>query len=166
MKIRMALFTAAALWLGCAVAASAQQAQPGVPARIMVTINTQQTAEPVSKYVFGSFIEHIGPLIYSSLWSEMLDDRKFYFPITPQEAEAPARRGGRFRGMQLRKWRPVGPGDVVVMDKDQPFVGDQSPRIELDCLDSARDQPDRVLSGQGQEVYGPDLSSRHTWRQE
>ena len=34
--------------------------------------------------------------------------------------------------MQLRKWRPVGPDEVVVMDKDQPFVGDQSPRIALD----------------------------------
>ncbi len=34
--------------------------------------------------------------------------------------------------MQLRKWRPVGPDEVVVMDNDQPFVGDQSPRIELD----------------------------------
>ena len=40
--------------------------------------------------------------------------------------------GSPFRNMQLRKWRPVGPDEVVVMDKDQPFVGDQSPRIELD----------------------------------
>ena len=35
------------------------------------------------------------------------------------------------RNMQLRKWRPMGPDESVVMDKDQPFVGDQSPRIEL-----------------------------------
>ncbi len=97
----------------------------------MVTVNTQQTAEPVSKYIFGSFIEHIGPLIYRSLWAEMLDDRKFYFPITSQQTEASARPGG-FPGMQLRKWRPVGPDEVVVMDKDHPFVGDQSPRIALD----------------------------------
>jgi alpha-N-arabinofuranosidase len=133
MRIRIALFAAAAFCLGCAVAAAAPQSKPSVPDRLMVTINTQQTAEPVSKYEFGMFIEHIRTLIYRSLWSEMLDDRKFYFPISSKEPDAPARQpGGPFRNMQLRKWRPVGPDEVVVMDKSQPFVGDQSPRIELD----------------------------------
>ncbi len=131
MKISFALLAAPALWMGCAIGAQAQQAPASVPAQLTVTIDTQQTAVPVSKYIFGSFIEHIGPLIYRSLWSEMLDDRKFYFPITSQETPAPARRGGGFPGMQLRKWLPVGPDSVVVMDKNHPFVGDQSPRIEL-----------------------------------
>ena len=64
----------------------------------------------------------------------MLDDRKFYFPIKPEEPQpaAPAQ-GGPFRNMQLRKWHPIGPDDAVVMDKDQPFVGEQSPRIELNA---------------------------------
>ena len=132
MRIGTALLAASALWLGCASAALAQQSEPSVPARLTVSINTQQTAEPVSKYVFGSFIEHIGPLIYRSLWDEMLDDRKFYFPINSVETKAPTRRGGGFMGMQPRKWRPVGPDQVVTMDKSHPFVGDQSPRIELD----------------------------------
>ncbi len=35
--------------------------------------------------------------------------------------------------MRLREWHPVGPEDVVSMDKSQPFVGDQSPRITLDA---------------------------------
>jgi alpha-L-arabinofuranosidase len=34
--------------------------------------------------------------------------------------------------MPLRKWRPVGPDETVVMDKDQLFVGDQSPRIQVE----------------------------------
>ncbi|HEX8712803.1 MAG TPA: alpha-N-arabinofuranosidase [Terracidiphilus sp.] len=132
MNARIAVFAAAALWMGGLVCASAQE-QASAPAQIDATINTQQTAQPVSKYVFGSFIEHIGPLIYRSMWSEMLDDRKFYFPISSKEPEAPARRqGGGFRGMQLRKWRPVGPDEAVAMDKEQPFVGEQSPRIALD----------------------------------
>ncbi|MGH9405369.1 MAG: alpha-N-arabinofuranosidase [Terriglobia bacterium] len=101
----------------------------------MVTLNTQQTAEPVSKYAFGMFIEHIGPLVYRSLWSEMLDDRKFYFPISSKKplASAGPRRGGPGREA-LRQWHPVGPEQVVVMDKVQPFVGDHSPRIELDSF--------------------------------
>jgi alpha-N-arabinofuranosidase len=100
---------------------------------IVVTIDTTKLSEPVSKYEYGMFIEHIGSLIYRSLWSEMLDDRKFYYPITSKEPEAAAHGpAGRFRMFQLRRWRPVGPDEFVVMDKDHPFVGEQSPRIELD----------------------------------
>ena len=110
-----------------------QAAETQRPAQIVAAIDLKQTAEPVSKYEFGMFIEHIGSLIYRSLWAEMLDDRKFYFPINSKPEDEAARRAGGFRGMQLRKWRPVGPDDVVVMDKDQPFVGDQSPQIALDA---------------------------------
>jgi alpha-N-arabinofuranosidase len=132
MKARMAMLAAAALWLGCGVAATAQQDQPEVPEHLQVNIDTQQTAAPVSKYEFGMFIEHIGPLIYRSLWSEMLDDRKFYFPIKAAEAEAATpRRNGPF-GRGLRKWTPVGSADAVTMDKTEPFVGEHSPRIALD----------------------------------
>ena len=109
------------------------QNTPAPPQDLSVTIDTQQASPPLSPYEYGMFIEHIGQLIYRSLWSEMLDDRKFYFPIAPEQSQtsAPAQ-GGPFRNMQLRKWRPIGPADVVVMDKDHPFVGDQSPRIDLD----------------------------------
>lgn len=78
------------------------------------------------------FIEHIGPLIYRSLWSEMLDDRKFYFPITATEPAGAGERPGGIPAMQLRRWRAVGPAEAVTMDKDEPFVGEQSPRIALD----------------------------------
>jgi len=122
---------ATALCLACAAHGQSREVQAPLP--IVATIDTQQTAPPVSKYEFGMFIEHIRTLIYRSLWSEMLDDRKFYFPISSKEPDAPApQSGGPFRNMQLRKWRPVGADEVVVTDKDQPFVGDQSPRVELD----------------------------------
>ena len=108
----------------------AQSKDAQSPSPIVARIDAQQTAPPVSKYEYGMFIEHIGSLIYRSLWSEMLDDRKFYFPInsTPDEKST---RG--FPGMSLRKWRPVGPNDAVLMDTDHPFVGGQSPRITLDA---------------------------------
>src|SRR5581483_456376 len=80
------------------------------PQPVNVTIDLSKTSPAISKYEFGMFIEHIGPLIYRSLWSEMLDDRKFYFPISSKEPEVEGRRGG-FPGMQLRKWRPVGPDE-------------------------------------------------------
>ncbi|HET6168684.1 MAG TPA: alpha-N-arabinofuranosidase, partial [Terracidiphilus sp.] len=129
-KIAQGALLAAAFCLACGVA-RAQSTGTQPPSPIVVTIDAQQTAPPISKYEFGMFIEHIGSLIYRSLWSEMLDDRKFYFPINSKPDDESHRAGG-FPGMQLRKWRPVGPDDVVVMDNHDPFVGDQSPRIALD----------------------------------
>ena len=133
MKTRILMFAAAALWLGSTVAATAQQAGPAVPDQLKVSIDTQQTAPPVSKYLYGQFTEHIGSTMYSSLWAEMLDDRKFFFPITAKKPEPPAPQGGGAFGGRMRKWYPVGPEEVVVMDKEHPFVGDQSPRIALDA---------------------------------
>ena len=132
MKKRMVL-TAAGLELLCA-AGTAQHAKAPVYQSLIVNVDARQTSRPTSKYEFGMFIENLGPLVYRSLWSEMLDDRKFYFPIVPAQAVAAAERpGGGFPGMQLRKWRPVGGGDVVTMDREQPFVGEQSPRIALNA---------------------------------
>jgi alpha-N-arabinofuranosidase len=132
MNARISMFAAAALWLVCTVAATSQQAGPAVPDQLKVTIDARQTSAPVSKYLYGQFIEHIGGTMYGSLWAEMLDDRKFYFPITPKKPGTSATpQGGPF-SMMVREWHPVGPENVVVMDKEKAFVGDQSPRIALD----------------------------------
>jgi alpha-N-arabinofuranosidase len=132
MKMRVAIFAAAVLSLLQMPSAVAQQAQPVAPDQLKVMIDTQQTTDPVSKYIFGSFIEHIGGTIYRSVWAELLDDRKFYFPISSTDPQTATRPQGNPMRMQLRKWRPVGPDDAVVMDPDHPFVGEHSPRIQLD----------------------------------
>ena len=134
MKTRIALLAAAAFCLGSSIAGTGQEPAPNAPDQLNVTINTQQTADPVSKYVFGSFIEHIGGTIYKSMWAELLDDRKFWFPITSKEDAVPAGQNAAQRQrMALRKWRPVGPDEAVALDEDQPFVGDHSPKITLDA---------------------------------
>ncbi len=131
MRIKIVLI-GVAVWLLCFPPIANPQAAPSIPQPVTATINTLETSAPSSKYEFGMFIEHIGPLIYRSLWAEMLDDRKFYFAINSKPDDETHRAGG-FPGMQLRKWRPVGPDDVVAMDNVHPFVGDQSPRIALDA---------------------------------
>ena len=133
MRTRIALFAVAALSLGSTLTTAAQQAEPAAPNPLMVTIDTAKTAEPVSKYEFGMFIEHIGA---SHLSQPVVGDARrpeILFPDHLQRACCSGRAAGRrVRRNQLRKWRPVGPDEVVAMDKDQPFVGDQSPRIKLD----------------------------------
>ena len=128
MSIRVAVLTMA-VCAGCA--AAAQSSDAPAPQTIMANIDTAQTAQPVSKYVFGMFIEHIGKTMYGPLWAEMLDDRKFYFPINSSEADPKQQRRG-FPGMEMRKWRPVGPDADIVLDGEEPFSGDHSPRVQLD----------------------------------
>jgi alpha-N-arabinofuranosidase len=132
-KTRIAQFVVATFFFFGMVGATAQQAAPTVPDKLVATIDARQTAPAVTPYEYGQFIEHIASTMYGSLWAEMLDDRKFYFPIKAEEPEDAAhRQGGPFR-MPMRKWHPVGDDSVVVMDKEQPFVGDQSPSVALDA---------------------------------
>ncbi len=129
-RLRLAPVVATGLWL--AGAGPAVHAAPRPPAQLVVNVNVRQTARPISKYEYGMFIENLGQLVHVSLWSQLLDDRKFYNPILPA-ADEPARRAhSPFPGMQARRWHPVGPGRFVVMDTHAPFVGTHSPRITLD----------------------------------
>jgi alpha-L-arabinofuranosidase len=109
-------------------------AQQANTRQIEVSIDIQKKMPAVSKYEYGMFTEHIRDTMYRALWAEKLDDRKFYFSITsaPDPAPRNAQGGGGPRGAAPRRWRPIGSDDVVTMDKRDPFVGDQSPRIALD----------------------------------
>ncbi|HEX3984168.1 MAG TPA: alpha-N-arabinofuranosidase [Acidisoma sp.] len=126
--------TLAAFALGLSVAAAlpshdanAQQASNS----ITVSIDTQKTMPPVSKYLYGMFTEHIRNTFYRAVWAEMLDDRKFYFPITSTPAPR-GQQGAAARGAATQSWRPIGPDSAVTMDKQDAYSGDQSPRIALD----------------------------------
>jgi alpha-N-arabinofuranosidase len=120
-----------------ALTASAQTNFPSQP--VTAAIDASKTGSPISPYVYGQFLEHAGSLIYSSLWSEMLDDRKFYYPVQAKPAEdLNAEQGGfggfgpgRRRNAGPGRWDPVGPVDSVVMDTNHPFVGDHTPLIHL-----------------------------------
>ncbi|MDV6330996.1 alpha-N-arabinofuranosidase [Asticcacaulis sp. 201] len=92
-------------------------------------IDASKASRPISRYEYGMFIEPIGRAIDRSLWAEMLDDRKFYFPILAEGQDAPPKRPS-FTGPD-RHWRPLGPAESVTMDKTAPFVGDQSAKVAL-----------------------------------
>jgi alpha-L-arabinofuranosidase len=46
-----------------------------------VQIDAASTAEPIHPFIYGQFIEHLGRCIYGGIWAEMLEDRKFYYPV-------------------------------------------------------------------------------------
>jgi len=80
-----------------------------------VTIDAAATGEPISKYIYGQFIEHLGRCIYGGIWAEMLEDRKFFHPVGAKESP----------------WKAVGPDGTVEMVKKDAFVGEHSPQVRL-----------------------------------
>lgn len=98
---------------------------------VNATIDASKTGAPISKYIYGQFLEHIGGIVNNGIWAEMLDDRKFYFPITSLPPAEPAGQPG-FRRAPLRHWTPIGADDFVTMDSDKPYTGDHSPLVKLD----------------------------------
>jgi len=126
----VALFSkrvAMAIALGTPLLASGAGAQ-----QVRVTIDASRRSDPVSPYQYGMFIEPIGSLVARTLWAEMLDDRKFYYPVVPASRDAPPPPNAEGRpGVSIRKWRPIGGDQAVAMDPRDPFVGSQSPSVAV-----------------------------------
>jgi alpha-N-arabinofuranosidase len=99
-----------------------------------VTIDAGKTGEPISKFIYGQFIEHLGRCIYGGIWAEMLEDRKFYFPITanydPYRGTREVSKDSPFAVVGASPWQIIGPADSVTMVKKDSFVGEQTPLIQ------------------------------------
>ncbi|MEW6237806.1 MAG: alpha-L-arabinofuranosidase C-terminal domain-containing protein [Candidatus Omnitrophota bacterium] len=87
-----------------------------------VVIDASKEGAPISKYIYGQFIEHLGRCIYGGIWAEMLEDRKFYYAVGA--AESP--------------WKAVGAKAAVTMRKDKSYVGEHTPWVELAGPNEAR----------------------------
>ena len=81
-------------------------------------------------HLYGGFIEHIGNLINHSLWSETLDDRKFYYGVLAERDRKPDDRRGAMGYME--KWVAIGPVSAIALDTERPYVGEHSPVVTLD----------------------------------
>ena len=123
------------LALLAALAASAQTPPPAQPA--VAHVDAAKTGAPISPYVYGQFVEHAGNMVYTSMWSELLEDRKFAYAVGPKplpDEKPKGRFGGGFFGRLDSgpgRWNPLGPADSVVMDTVHPFAGDHTPLIRL-----------------------------------
>ena len=134
--------------VACVSASMSRQARCAdpVPKTLHVTIDAGKTREPLSKYVYGQFIEHLGRCIYGGIWAEMLEDRKFFYSV----------------GAKQSPWKAIG------ADKR----GDDGPR---QTLRRASIRPQIMLRGDGQsagivqgqlalrkgkQYVGPDLVGR------
>lgn len=78
-----------------------------------ISIDASRTGAPISPYIYGQFIEHLGRCIYGGIWAEMLEDRKFFDAV----------------GSDPSPWKPISAGTTVEMVRDNAFVGEHTPRV-------------------------------------
>lgn len=95
--------------------------------QVSMTIDAGKTDEPIHRYMYGQFTELLFNMFENGFWSEMLSDRKFFYPVNSSERLEPVNRK-RF----VNRWRPVGPDECVTMDTKNAYVGEHSPCIRLE----------------------------------
>jgi alpha-N-arabinofuranosidase len=92
-------------------------------------IDAARTGAPISKYIYGQFIEHLGRCVNGQgIWAEMIEDRKFYHPI------GPAKTGKDLLGKPYKgssPWRVIGGDNAVEMLTEKPYVGQFTPQVTL-----------------------------------
>jgi alpha-N-arabinofuranosidase len=105
-----------------------------------LVVDTKAVRAPISPWVYGQFIEHLGLCIHGGLWAEMLEDRKFYYPVT---GEAPAfemfkpgprswdGEGHPYELLVRSPWMILGDRGAVSMLKEGALAGEHSPRLAL-----------------------------------
>jgi len=131
--VRQLLAAGLCLCLILTLGASVEKTSAAAPKTVqgMVTIDAAQMSEPISPYIYGQFIEHLGRCIYGGIWAEMLEDRKFYFPV-PAEGNIWRLTRAQARVLAASPWKVIGPKENVRMVEADPFVGEHAPQLTLD----------------------------------
>src|SRR5271165_6599736 len=103
----------------------------GSAQQVAMTVDATKTGAPISPYMYGFFTELHETNNEGGFWAEMLGDRKFFNPVNsgkdrePTPGRRPRPRGPRFR--------PLGPDEFVVMDRQKVYVGEHSPMVKLEA---------------------------------
>ncbi|HEX3600366.1 MAG TPA: alpha-L-arabinofuranosidase C-terminal domain-containing protein [Lacipirellulaceae bacterium] len=98
-------------------------------AAVEITIDASKTGPEINSFIYGQFIEHLGRCIYGGIWAEMLEDRKFYFPITDDYRPYGDAPSATFPIVSASPWEVTGTAKTVTMVDEEAFVGEHSPRI-------------------------------------
>jgi alpha-N-arabinofuranosidase len=118
---------------------------------IEVKLDAARSSAPISPFIYGQFIEHLGRCIYGGIWAEMLEDRKFYFPITADYAPYRSLRNSAFPVVGASPWQIVGNAGAVTMVREKAFVGSHAPRLQAGAGVRQRDLG--LVAGRAYEGY-------------
>lgn len=94
---------------------------------VNVNIDAGSKQPAISKLIYGQFIELLFNYFEGGLWSEMLGDRKFFYPVNSNPNLEPTN-----SRKYLGRWKPVGPDEFVKMDSVYAYTGAHSVKILLE----------------------------------
>jgi len=98
-------------------------------ATVEVSLDVDQKEDAINPMIYGQFIEHLGRCIYGGIWAEMLEDRKFYFPVEDVYDPYKALQDTAFPVVGASPWQVMGAEKSVMMVKEDAFVGDHTPLV-------------------------------------
>ncbi len=120
-------------------------------AALAPNVDAHRTGAPIHPFIYGQFIEHLGRCIYGGIWAEMLEDRKFYFPVTAEYSPYRSLQDTDYPVVGASPWQIVGDAGAVTMVREDAFVGDHSPRVRQGSGVRQRDLG--LIAGQAYEGY-------------
>lgn len=94
-----------------------------------IDLDLAQTGAPINPFIYGQFIEHLGRCVYGGIWAEMLEDRKFYFPITEDYDPYKSLQDTDYPVVGASPWEILGKASGVSMETADSFVGEFTPRV-------------------------------------
>ena len=77
---------------------------PSQARTVSATIDVSKTGTPISKYIYGQFLEHGGDIVNAGMWSEMLADRKFFYPVQTSVPTPPPAIGNAAGNPRFHQW--------------------------------------------------------------
>jgi alpha-N-arabinofuranosidase len=112
--------------------------EPGEPDADTIAIEAAALGAPISPLLYGQFIEHVGRGVYGGLWSELIEDRKFFYPVTgvapawemftpgphPWEGE-----GHPYELLVRSPWMILGDKHAVTLSHEGTFTGGATPHL-------------------------------------
>src|SRR3954462_7264050 len=107
----------------------AEESRKTSRAPIAVTVDASKAGPPINPFIYGQFIEHLGRCIYGGIWAEMLEDRKFYYPITDEYHPYRDLTNTEFPVIGASPWQVIGPAGSVTMLKEGAIAGEHSPKL-------------------------------------
>ncbi|UKM66509.1 hypothetical protein GSB9_03099 [Flavobacteriaceae bacterium GSB9] len=113
--------------LFCVMLTACKSDQQQSVTKLVAKIDISKTKDSISNHLYGMFMENlgnedVGNLVDDCLWAELLDDRKFFYPVNTDTLNPINRKE------KINRWEPIG---KVTMDSMNPYVGAHSPKIAI-----------------------------------
>ncbi len=98
---------------------------------LRISIDASHELAPIRPEIYGQFIEHLGRCIYGGIWAEMLEDRKFFFPVTATYAPyGQADHQDQFPPLVASPWQLEGDSTGVSKVADRTYR--EEPLLRID----------------------------------